>query len=49
MNIYVFYGFLAFYAELFKYMQKNIIFVFHALNRINYVKSVGFTSLFLLQ
>ena len=32
-----------------KDLKKNIIFVFHALYSINYVKSVGFTNLFLLQ
>ena len=40
--------FLRFYAQLIKYFQ-NIIFVFQALYRINYVKRVGFTNLFLLQ
>ena len=41
--------FLRFYASLIKDLKKNIIFVFHALYSINYVKSVGFTNLFLLQ
>ena len=49
MNIYVFHGFLAFYAYLIKYLKKNIICVFQELYRINYVKSVGFINLFLLQ
>ena len=37
-------AFLRFYAYLIKYLKKNVIFVFHELYRINYVKSVGFTK-----
>ena len=48
MNIYVFHGLLAFLCII-KNLKKNIIFVFHALYSINYVKSVGVTNLFLLQ
>ena len=35
--------FLRFYANLIKYLKKNAIFVFHKLDRVNYVNSVGFT------
>ena len=45
MNIYVFHGFLAFLCIMNQIFEVNIIFVFHALYRINYVKSVGFTNL----
>ena len=40
--------FLPFYAYLIKYLKKDI-FMFHELYRTNYVKSAGFTNLFLLQ
>ena len=51
MNIYVFHGFLAFLCIMnqIKLFEEEHYFVFHALYRINYVKSVGFTNLFLLQ
>ena len=41
--------FLRFYAYLIKYLKKNVIFVFHELYRINYVKSAGLTNIFPLQ
>ena len=50
MNIYVFYGFLAFLCIIIQiFEEEQYFYVFDALLCVSYVKAVGFTNLFLLQ